>query len=293
MSLAATPLISNLDRRPQLEIARVKPRHVNFLELARELSADAQLREALRIPGTALLGVATDGVPLMIRLASPDVTHVLISGAKASGKTQLVRTILASLTLYQKPRDVQLLVLDPQNAGFEFLGPLPHLLGEIATNGELALRHMRWLENELERRSAVHVTTPRLVVAIDDLAEWVREAGREFQVHLARLAQSGRRVGISLIVCSAQANASDVNATIRANFPIRLLGKNSGSNPGADKLAGRGDFILTAGGERVRFQAAYLAPEDVPDLQAQVQAQLQKPAAESVLSGFVKRLKRG
>ena len=284
---------ANLDARPQISIAPVQPRHVNFLALAQELNADAQLHQALRVSGTAVLGVATDGVPLIIRLASPDVTHVLISGAKASGKTQVLRTILGSLALLQKPRELQFLVIGENASAFEFLATTPCLLGEIATTPERALQHLRWLESELERRENELVTQPRLVVAVDEWAELLTRGGREFQVHLTRLAQRGRGVGISLLVSTNKANASDLSAALRANFPVRLIGKHSSANDGADKLAGRGDFILAAGGERVRFQAAYLAPEDVARYQTYLRENHSRQnQTAGGLNGLVKRLRR-
>lgn len=290
---ASTARRSKFDVQPKIALARHQPQFVNLLSLAREMSADVQLHQALQVTGTALLGVATDGVPLMMRLASPDVTHVLISGNKASGKTEVVRTILASIVLYQKPREIQFLLMDPKASAFEFLANSPHLLGDIATTPERSLQHLRWLENELERRENENVALPRLVVVVDEIAELLTVAGREFQVHLARLAQRGRSTGISLIVCTNKANAGDLNATLRSNFPVRLVGKNSGANDGADKLAGRGDFILNAGGEHVRFQAAYLPPEDLTAFQARVkQGQAQQGKAESGLGGIVNRLRR-
>jgi len=289
---ATTARFSNLDDRSYLGIAPVLPRRVNFLALARELDADAQLHQALQVVGTALLGVATDGVPLMIRLASPDVTHVLITGVKGSGKTEAVKAILASLVLYQKPREIQLLVIDPKGSGFEFLTGSPHLLGDIATTPERALQHMRWLESELERRENEDVSRPRLVVVVDELADLVIHGGREFQVHLARLAQRGRAAGISLLVCTNKVNANDLNSGLRSHFPVRLVGKNANGNDGAERLAGRGDFILMAGGERVRFQSAYLATEDVPAFHAQASANLtiSKSKPDASLRGFMKRL---
>lgn len=288
-----TARLSRIDSRPQLAIARPQPRTVSLLSLAQEMNADPQLHQALQVPGTAILGVATDGVPLMIRLASPDVTHVLISGAKHSGKTEVVRTLVASIVLFQKPREIQMLVMDPSAGAFEFLTGTPHLLGDIATTSERGLEHLRWLENELERRENERVARPRLVVVIDQIAELLTHGGREFQVHLARLAQRGRSAGISLIICTNKANASDLNASLRSNFPVRLVGKHSGTNDGADKLAGRGDFILMAGGERVRFQAAYFAAQDRDAFHAQLRANQptgQTPA--SGLSGLVNRLRR-
>lgn len=297
MTLSTTSAQSlRIPERRQLRLARVQPRHVNFLALAREMSADAQLHQALGVPGTALLGLATDGVPLMIRLASPDVTHVLVSGSKASGRTQVIRTILASLVLYQKPHDIQLLLMDPQGGSFEFLTHSPNSVGQVAVTPEHALQHLRWLENEMERREQETVARPRLVVVIDDLAEFVElagQGGREFQVHLGRLAQSGRRTGISLILSTNKANASNLSPSLRANFPVRLVGRGANENEGTAKLAGRGDFILMAGGERVRFQAAYLPPEDLPAFHTWVRenhaAKKHSPAG---LNALVHRLRR-
>lgn len=294
MTLSTNSARANSFARPaQPARARIQPRHINFLTLAQQMSADTQLHQALEIPGTALLGVATDGVPLMVRLASPDVTHVLISGARASGKTEMVRTLLASIALYQKPRDIQFLALDLKGAHYEFLANTPHLLGDIATTPERALQHVRWLESELDRREEERVTRPRLVVMVDEIGELLSHAGREFQVHLARLAQRGRNAGISLVVCTSKANGSDMTPNLRAGFPVRLIGKNNGAADGSDKLAGRGDFILSAGGERVRFQAAYLAPEDIIPFHAQARANLAQPdQQDNSLGGIVRRLRR-
>lgn len=277
--------------RPALAPVPVHPRSVNLLALAREMQADAQLHDALRVSGTALLGVAADGVPLLIRLASPDVTHVLISGAKASGKTELIRTILASLALFQKPRELQFVVIASKPNAFEFLAHTPHLLGDPASSSEYALQHLRWLETELERREQQRVARPRLVVAVDDAGAFLAEGGREFQVHLSRLAQRGRTVGISLLLSAHKANGSELNGALRANFPVRLAGKNSGAE-GADKLAGRGDFILNAGGERVRFQAAYLASADLALFYTRVRENHSRQESDAGLNGFMKRLRR-
>jgi S-DNA-T family DNA segregation ATPase FtsK/SpoIIIE len=40
-------------------------------------------------PATAVLGLGEDGVPLLIRLPSPDVAHILVAGTTGSGKTVL------------------------------------------------------------------------------------------------------------------------------------------------------------------------------------------------------------
>jgi S-DNA-T family DNA segregation ATPase FtsK/SpoIIIE len=265
-------MISNYPAHPPRAVPRPQPRLVNLLALVSEMNGDQQLRQALSVPGTALLGIASDGVPLMIRLAAPDVTHVLISGARSAGKTEAVRTMLASIALYQSAKEIQFVILDPKGSSFAFLGGLKHLWTDIASAPEHALQHLRRLEDEREQREAGRRTHPRLVVVVDDVAEWMSHAGREFQVHLARLAQRGRQTGISLIICSNKANAADLNPVLRSNFPIRLIGKHAGASDGADRLTGRGDFILNASGERVRFQTAHLAATDLANFYTGVKA---------------------
>ena len=60
---------------------------------------------------------------------------------------------------------------------------------------------------------------------------------------------------------------------MKANFPVRIVGAVNGkdearyaagiSDSGAEKLNGKGDFLLVAKGETVRFQAAWLGPEEM------------------------------
>ena len=259
------------------------------MDLANELGTDAQLYAALQVPGTALLGLATDGVPLMIRLASPDVTHVLISGVRAGGKTNsdasaLAATILASLTLFQKPRDLQFFVFTQDLAPFAFLNALPHLHGAMHPDAEPSLRQLRWLETEMERRETTSVTRPRLIVVAHEMGDWSKDAQREYRVRLARLAQRGRAAGISLVLCQSEIPRGD---PLRyENFPVRLVAQPSGQ---AGEV-----FDLMAGHERVRFQPAVLHADEYAALYAQVQQNL-NPRPKPITPSFgemVERFKR-
>jgi S-DNA-T family DNA segregation ATPase FtsK/SpoIIIE len=94
----------------QLEIPRPDPQTVRFLPLMEQVR-----RTLARYPlYTALLGLAADGAPLLIRLTSPQVAHILIAGTTGSGKTSLARTMLASLVLTHRPAQLALMLLDPK-----------------------------------------------------------------------------------------------------------------------------------------------------------------------------------
>jgi S-DNA-T family DNA segregation ATPase FtsK/SpoIIIE len=69
---------------------------------------------------------------------------------------------------------------------------------------------------------------------------------------------------------------------MKANFPVRLVGSVAGkdearyatglSDSGAEKLEGKGDFLLVAKGELVRFQAAWISGEDISAIGADIRS---------------------
>jgi S-DNA-T family DNA segregation ATPase FtsK/SpoIIIE len=219
-------------------------------------------------PLTAVLGVEESGLPLLLRLASADVVHVLLCGTTGSGKTVLARTMLASLAHFNPPQQMKLILIDPKGRGFRPLAHLPHVLNGVQETPELALAAIRWLVGEMERRDREGQSTPALVVAVDELADLLQTGDKELADGLTRLAQRGREAGIHLLACTQKPTAALIGGAMKANFPVRLVGSVASRdearyasgipNSGAEKLAGQGDFLLVARGEVVRFQAAWM-----------------------------------
>lgn len=251
-----------------IEIPRPDARGLNFLELVEQLRADAQLSLALRVPGTTLLGMTSDGLPLLVRLGSADVPHILIAGTTGSGKSEAARTMLASFALFQHEREIQLLIIDPKASDFRGFGELPHLLCPIVQDAETAQERFDWLVDEMTRRQQARVKRPRIVVMIDELADLLMQGGGALEELLTRLVQRGRSAGISIIGCTQKPTAGVLGNLVTANFPVRLVGKVTSAHEalvaagvaksGAEKLAGRGDFLLIANGEKTRVQIAWL-----------------------------------
>jgi DNA segregation ATPase FtsK/SpoIIIE, S-DNA-T family len=280
-----------------IEIPRARARTLSFLEVAERVHKNPDLRTVMASPGTALLGLDTDGLPVLLRLGSPDVPHVLIAGTTGSGKTEAAKTIIASLMLFQKPRDLQIIVLDPKGSGFRNFDHAPHLLCPIVKNVEDAIANLEWLVEEMQRRESRRILRPKLVVLIDELADILMQGGRRLEDNLTRLVQRGRSAGICVIACTQKPTSNAVGSLVKANFPVRLVGKVTSAieahvasgvaASGAEKLVGRGDFVLIAGGDRIRLQVAHLPNSDLAELRGRFTGGLVLPSPVRRLSGIL------
>ncbi len=255
-----------------IEIPRLDARALRFLELCAQAERDALFMRALRVAGTTLVGMGMDGIPMLLRLGVPDVPHVLIAGTTGSGKSQAARTLLASLVMYQPAREIQLLIIDPKASDFRAFQGAPHLLCPIVQNVEDARERLEWLADEMARRQTARVNRPRIILLIDELADLLMQGGSAIENLLARLVQRGRSAGICVIGCTQKPTAGVLGTLVKANFPVRLVGKVTSahealvaagvSKSGAEQLAGRGDFLLIAQGEKMRVQIAHLPTSD-------------------------------
>jgi S-DNA-T family DNA segregation ATPase FtsK/SpoIIIE len=261
-----------------IEIPRNDAQHLSFLDLCARAQRNINLVRKLRKPGTALLGLNAEGVPLLLRLGAPDVPHILIAGTTGSGKSQAARALLASLVIFQPPREIQILLVDPKGSDYRVFQSAPHLLCPIVSEVEDARDRLEWLADEMERRQKHNVSRPHLVLLIDELADLLMQGGGAMEEQLTRLVQRGRSAGISVVACTQKPTVGVLGTLVTGNFPVRLVGKVTGAHEalvaagvaksGAEQLTGRGDFILIANGEKLRVQIAHLPIADDPAFQS-------------------------
>ena len=259
-------------------------------------------------PVTAVLGIAEDGVPLLIRLPSPDVAHILVAGTTGSGKTALLRAMVLSLAYFNRPQttdhrprttdhrpqtvvggpsSVVFVLIDPKGSAFRDLEGLPHLARPVISDPAEAVEALGSLVRLMEGRGRScdlrPATCDPVILVIDELADLLMVAGAEAERPLTRLLQRGREAGIHVIAATQKPTAAVIGSLVKANFPVRLVGKVTSpedarvatgwKGTGAERLLGRGDFIAVAEGQLHRFQAAYIAPEEVPQVVAEIQNQ--------------------
>jgi len=118
-----------------------------------------------------------------------------------------------------------------------------------------------------------HRFLPFIVLVIDEFADLIMTAGKEVELPIARLAQLARAVGIHLIIATQRPSVNIITGVIKANFPARLAFRVTSKvdsrtildSGGADQLIGRGDMLLTLGGDVIRLQCAFV---DTPEVES-------------------------
>lgn len=266
-----------------VEIPRDDPQPVRLLPLLCELNKDSPVP-----PITATLGIAEDGTPLLIRLPSPDVAHILVAGTTGSGKTMLLKSMILSLALsnpatrpdrHRTSETLSLILVDPKGHTFAPFERLPHLarpvIREVDETTEALQSLVRLMERYEQSSKQSHV-----VLVIDEMADILMTGGKPIEQALARLTQRGREANIHVVAATQKPSNDILGPLIKSNFPVRLVGMVTSASDartatgwtgtGAERLLGKGDFLAVAEGQLMRFQAAYVSQKDIEGAVAEI-----------------------
>ena len=183
--------------------------------------------ELLRVP----VGVTVRGDPVLLDLkeAAEDGIgpHGLVVGATGSGKSELLRTVVAGLAATHPPDQLAFVLVDFKGgAAFADLAPLPQVAGLItnlqsdlstvdralaALQGELARRqrllHLAGNQPDLRAYTARRATDPGLeplpwlLIVVDEFGELLT-ARPEFLDLFSAIGRVGRSLGMHLLLAS-------------------------------------------------------------------------------------------
>lgn len=220
--------------------------------------------------------------------------HVLIAGATGSGKTVCLNSFIAALLFQNAPHELKFIMIDPKRVELIQYNGIPHLLTPVIVEADKVLSAMKWSVAEMERRYRLFQKArvrninaynelsgfqaiPNIVIMVDELADLMMYAAKDFESAICRLAQMARATGIHLVLATQRPSVDVITGLIKANIPCRIAFNVTSSvdsrvildQPGAEKLLGRGDMLYLPPDKAKpqRIQGVYVADEELKSLQ--------------------------
>ncbi len=238
------------------------------------------------------VGVTVDGRLHFADLARPESAHFLVAGTNGSGKSEWLRSTLASLLASNSTATLKLALIDPKRSAFGSFGRSPYLLRPVVYS-ESVEELLGGLIEEMERRydllGAAHADNlaeynakesapmPRIVCACDEYADLLladKQRRKDLENQIARLGAKARAAGIHLIFATQRPSRDIVKGVIDANFSGRVAlrvvrpidSRIILDESGAETLLGRGDLLYKDIGNPVRLQGLFVTRKEMEDL---------------------------
>jgi DNA segregation ATPase FtsK/SpoIIIE, S-DNA-T family len=234
------------------------------------------------------IGEDVRGRAVTIDFSSSDTPHLLIGGITGAGKSVALETVLRGMLAHYTADQLQIAAVDPKGTELSFLEDYPQVANHVGYTPHDAIALLDNAVSEMNRRYELmrgsrvrslnewnalvgEDTFPWQVVVLDEFADLTsdRDARKDIESALQRLAQKARAAGIHVIVATQKPSAEVISTTVRSNLGAQLALRVKTATdsrivmdaPGAEALAGNGDALLkAAGGSTVRLQCARVAP---------------------------------
>ena len=197
------------------------------------------------------LGVCDDGT-FVFDLVE-DGPHGLVGGTTGSGKSELLRSLVAGLAARVDPQHLTFILIDFKGgAAFATLDQLPHTIGTLSNlEPSLAFRALQALNAELKRRQQcfadagegidnidAYLATnpdepmPRLLLVIDEFAQLAKEYP-DVLSGLVSLGAVGRTLGVHMILATQRPDGvvnDDILANTNMRTALRVQSREQSSN---------------------------------------------------------------
>lgn len=184
--------------------------------------------------------------------------HSLVAGSTGSGKSVLLRNIVAAICLAQKPDEAQVTLIDAKGGlDFNCLYPLPHVVeyngSKLVDDQHVALELLAQINEEMDQRYTLfkeHVVDnltsyrrktgkklPIRWIIFDEFGIWVQDDDfrRAIEPLINTLAKKARAAGIFLVLADQRPDNRDFPMQTRSNLSNRLALKVA--DKGTSKIA--------------------------------------------------------
>lgn len=304
-------IVDNLSMRLKVSSVRVlapiKGKDAVGLEIPNKKSTPVMLRDVINSQefnmskGNLVFGVGktVENKNFVADLAA--APHMLVAGQTGSGKSVCINSILISFLYRYAPDELKLILIDPKQVELASYCNLPHMLiPQTLDSIPQAINAIKWLCEEMDRRYKFlrsvgsnnieyynknirkpdEPKLPRIVLVMDEMADFMLRAKNQIEDPIVRLASLGRAAGIHMILATQRPSAEVITGLIKTNIPTTIaFAVRSGIDsqvilgPGeveAKDLLGKGDMFFKTQSltDNLRLQCAFI---DLPEVIAVTQ----------------------
>jgi S-DNA-T family DNA segregation ATPase FtsK/SpoIIIE len=247
------------------------------------------LMKASKSPMAFPVGVGIEGEAILSDFCDSNTCHILVAGTSGSGKSEWLKTLVASLVRRNPPEHLRLALVDPKVLTFSSIAGSAYLWRPVATDLGSALGILRDAISEMDERYRMlaqeglvslhdrfqegRTDVPFLILVFDEFADLIltgRSEKKEFEEMVARLAGKGRAAGVHLVLATQRPDRTVVTGLIKSNLPMKVCLRVSNSTnsqivlgePGAESLLGKGDLLCDVGRGIARAQSYFIPQSD-------------------------------
>jgi FtsK/SpoIIIE family/FtsK alpha domain/PD-(D/E)XK nuclease superfamily len=235
------------------------------------------------------VGVGIDGQTILSDFFDSNTCHVLVAGTSGSGKSEWLKSLVATLAYRNAPERVRLALVDPKILTFSSVEMSPYLWRPLATDIGAALSVLESAASEMEDRYRTlakegfvsisdrirggRIDLPFIVLVFDEFADLIltgRDERKNFEDMVARLAGKGRAAGVHLVLATQRPDRTVVTGLIKSNLPMKVCLRVANATnsqivlgeAGAESLLGMGDLLCDLGRGIARAQSYYIPQSD-------------------------------
>ena len=169
--------------------------------------------------GGLFLGVASDGLPVLLNLSDPRPGAILLLGDGRCGKTDFLQGVARALSMSQPPHLLRFAVLTSGLEEWKGLGDLPHCFG-LWRPDDPGLKDVLF---DLTERVQLPGTRESFLLLVDDL-QFVAELDKETQENLLWLLANGPASRVWTMATLDAGLAADLPLWVRS-FGTRIYGR--------------------------------------------------------------------
>jgi len=226
-------------------------------------------------------------------LSDPNTCHGLVAGGTGSGKSEFLKSLVASLIQKNQPETLKITLVDPKILTFGQVKDSMYLTDPIITDLDAAITVMEKAVQDMDIRykqlstegydnlgerfaKGIH-DIPYHVLIFDEFADLILMGGsnkKTFESLVARLAAKGRAAGVHLILSTQRPERTVVTGLIKANLPLKICLRVNSSidsnivlgESGGQHLLGHGDLLCDRGLGTERAQGPYITKLEFQEL---------------------------